>query len=177
MNREKFFDFNSANGNIALIYLTLTCGIGDLLGIVSVFFCCCLCCPYVCVLLRQIKRQAFPRFYFLADDGLLELLSRCHDTTAVQPHLRKCFDAIHSIDFGDGVGSNTINAMASQPWRIIIQQLLCSQLRIPKKRHCIPRETKRYYLYVNSWVHRSRIRSSLPKHIFYQFAVNVEKVC
>lgn len=60
-----------------------------------------------------MKRQAFPRFYFLADDELLELLSRCRDTSAVQPHLRKCFDAVHSLDFGDGPGSNTINAMVS----------------------------------------------------------------
>lgn len=44
----------------------------------------------------------------------MELLSRCRDTAAVQPHLRKCFDAIHHLDFGDGAGSNTINAMASQ---------------------------------------------------------------
>lgn len=62
----------------------------------------------------QVKRQAFPRFYFLADDELLELLSRCRDTGAVQPNLRKCFDAIYSLDFGDGVGSNTINAMVTQ---------------------------------------------------------------
>lgn len=63
--------------------------------------------------LHQVKRQAFPRFYFLADEELLELLSRCRDTAAVQPHLRKCFDAIHHLDFGEE-GSNTINAMASQ---------------------------------------------------------------
>ncbi|CAM9285972.1 unnamed protein product, partial [Ectocarpus sp. 6 AP-2014] len=62
----------------------------------------------------EVKRQAFPRFYFLADDELLELLSRCRDTNAVQPHLRKCFDAVHSLDFGDGPGSNTINAMVSR---------------------------------------------------------------
>ena len=61
-----------------------------------------------------MKRQAFPRFYFLADDELLELLSRCRDTSAVQPHLRKCFDAVHSLDFGDGPASNTINAMVSK---------------------------------------------------------------
>ena len=63
----------------------------------------------------QVKRRAFPRFYFLADDELLELLSRCRDRDAVQPHLRKCFDAVYSLDFGDGPGSNTINAMVSRP--------------------------------------------------------------
>eukprot|EP00903_Cladosiphon_okamuranus_P017642 g16249.t1 len=62
----------------------------------------------------EVKRQAFPRFYFLADDELLDLLSRCRDTSAVQPHMRKCFDAVHSLDFGDGLSSNTINAMVSR---------------------------------------------------------------
>eukprot|EP00904_Undaria_pinnatifida_P005405 jgi/Undpi1/1995/HiC_scaffold_12.g05382.m1 len=62
----------------------------------------------------EVKRQAFPRFYFLADDELLELLSRCRDTDAVQPHLRKCFDGVYSLDFGSGAGSNTINAMVSR---------------------------------------------------------------
>ncbi|CAM9478372.1 unnamed protein product, partial [Hapterophycus canaliculatus] len=62
----------------------------------------------------EVKRQAFPRFYYLADDELLELISRCRDASAVQPHLRKCFDAIHSLEFGGGPGSNTIIAMISR---------------------------------------------------------------
>ncbi|CAM9257500.1 unnamed protein product [Scytosiphon promiscuus] len=62
----------------------------------------------------EVKRQAFPRFYYLADDELLELISRCRDASAVQPHLRKCFDAVHSLEFGSGPGSNTIVAMISR---------------------------------------------------------------
>ncbi|CAM9656208.1 unnamed protein product [Ascophyllum nodosum] len=62
----------------------------------------------------QVKRQAFPRFYFLGDDELLELLSRSRDIAGVGPHLRKCFDAIYSLDFDDGSVSSTINAMVSR---------------------------------------------------------------
>ncbi|TYZ65733.1 hypothetical protein PybrP1_011994 [[Pythium] brassicae (nom. inval.)] len=61
----------------------------------------------------ETKRMAFPRFYFLSNDELLEILAQSKNPQAVQPHLRKCFENLVKLDFGDVPGSVDILAMLS----------------------------------------------------------------
>ena len=50
----------------------------------------------------ELKRSQFPRFYFLSNEELLEILAQARSPLAVQPHIKKCFDGIKELDMSTG---------------------------------------------------------------------------
>ncbi|KAH3756291.1 Cytoplasmic dynein 2 heavy chain 1 [Pelomyxa schiedti] len=45
------------------------------------------------------KRSLFPRFYFLGDDDLLEILGQAKKPSVIQAHLKKLFQGLHQVNF------------------------------------------------------------------------------
>lgn len=60
----------------------------------------------------ESKRLIFPRFFFISDPVLLEILGQASDPNSIQPHLLSIFDGVASVDFDDKKG-DTVMAMAS----------------------------------------------------------------
>jgi len=63
----------------------------------------------------ETKRKAFPRFYFLSNASLLDILSNGHDPQAVQKHMGDCFDGIARLNYRkDDNGKFTRDAFEMQ---------------------------------------------------------------
>jgi dynein heavy chain len=65
----------------------------------------------------ETKRMAFPRFYFMANAALLDILSNGHDPQAVQKHLGDCFDNIKKLEYyknDDGSFTKSAHGMYSK---------------------------------------------------------------
>nr|CCC94835.1 putative dynein heavy chain [Trypanosoma congolense IL3000] len=49
----------------------------------------------------EAKRESFPRFYFISDEDMLEILGHSKSPSVIQTHLKKLFMGINSVEFSD----------------------------------------------------------------------------
>ncbi|RNF10287.1 1-beta dynein [Trypanosoma rangeli] len=70
------------------------------------------------------RRRVFPRFYFLSNDDLLEILGHTKEPAKVQPHLRKCFEGLYRLSLNtvrsrivaEGMSSSDGESIAFVPY-------------------------------------------------------------
>ena len=61
----------------------------------------------------ELKRLSFPRFYFLSNYDLLQILSQSRNPDLIQPNLRKCFECISKVFYTVGENGTIILGMVS----------------------------------------------------------------
>ena len=81
------------------------------------------------------KRQRFPRFYFIGDDDLLEILGQAKNPAVIQSHLKKLFQGVSRVVFDDA--KTTITAMVSASGEVVARvelrpstRLQCARIRM-----------------------------------------------
>ena len=62
----------------------------------------------------EVKRQAFPRFYFLSNDELLEILAQSFDIQLLQKHIKKCFDNVVKLDINESLGNAIVGMISGE---------------------------------------------------------------
>ncbi|KAI8853125.1 dynein heavy chain and region D6 of dynein motor-domain-containing protein [Chytridium lagenaria] len=83
----------------------------------------------------EVKRLYFPRFFFLSNDEMLEILSETRDPTRVQPHLKKCFEGVNSlhaqkeyVQFSAPV-STMEAAGAVEKWLLDVEKIMITSMK------------------------------------------------
>lgn len=59
------------------------------------------------------KRKAFPRFYFVSVNDLLDILSNGNSPVKINKHMPKIFQAIETLDMEESGDRPTVTGMKS----------------------------------------------------------------
>lgn len=75
------------------------------------------------------ERVSFPRFYFVGDEDLLEIIGNSNETSRVAKHFKKLFAGISGVETGD---ENTITAVTSKEGERVVLKKEVSLVKTPK---------------------------------------------
>ena len=75
------------------------------------------------------ERVSFPRFYFVGDEDLLEIIGNSNDSTRVAKHFKKMFAGISGAEVNE---DSTITAVTSKEGEVVMLKRDVSLVKLPK---------------------------------------------
>lgn len=77
----------------------------------------------------ESKRLIFPRFFFISDPVMLEILGQASNPAAIQPHLLSIFDAVAQVEFDQERPDKIVALLSANGERISLEpdkQVICT---------------------------------------------------
>lgn len=68
----------------------------------------------------ESKRLIFPRFFFVSDPVMLEILGQASDPTTIQPHLLSIFDAVATVDFKEKTNDRIVTLNSANGEKVML---------------------------------------------------------